>query len=111
MVILSSIEAEYVALTESLWVKGMIGKLGLAHKILTVHCDNQSAICLTKNIIFHERTKHIDVKLHFLRDVMSKCEVLVEKIQTDDNPTDILTKTLTTIKFKHFLSLINILGS
>lgn len=42
---------------------------------------------------------------------MSKCEVLVEKIQMDDNPTDILTKTLATIKFKHCLSLINILGS
>ena len=61
--------------------------------------------------MFHERTNHIDVKLHFLRDVMSKGEVVVEKIHTNDNPTDMSTKALTIIKFKHCLSLINILSN
>ncbi|RVW41895.1 Retrovirus-related Pol polyprotein from transposon TNT 1-94 [Vitis vinifera] len=115
MVALSSREAKYVALIEAmkeaLWVKGMIGELELAQKTLAVHCDNQSAIYLTKNTMFHERMKHIDVKLHFLRDVVSKDEVVVEKIHTNDNPIDMLTKALTTIKSKHCLSLINILSN
>ena len=45
--------------------------------------------------MFHERTKHIDVKLHFLRDVMSKGEVVVEKIHTNGNSANMLTKALT----------------
>ena len=110
MVALSLTEAEYVALTkavkEALWVKGMISELGLAQKMFMVHCDNQSAIYLTKNTMFHERTKHIDVKLHFVRDVMLKGEVVVEKIHTDGNSANMLTKALTTIKLKHCLSLI-----
>ena len=108
-------ETEYVALIEvvkeGLWVRRMIGKLGLAQKTLTVHYDNQSAIYLIMNTMFHERTKHINVKLHFLRYVVSKCEVVAEKIHTDDNPVDMLMKALTTIKFKHCVSLINILSN
>ena len=115
MVALSLREAKYVALIEAmkeaLWVKGMIGELELAQKTLVVHCDNQSAIYLTRNTMFHERMKHINVKLHFLSDVVSKDEVVVEKIHTNDNPTDMLTQALTTIKSKHCLSLINILSN
>ena len=56
--------------------------------------------------MFHERTKHIDFKLHFLRDMVSKSEVVVENIHTNDNPANMLTKALATIKFKHCLSLL-----
>ena len=79
--------------------------------MLAVQCDNQSAIYLIRNTMFNERTKHIDVKLYFLRAVVSKGEVVIEKIHTNDNPTNMLTKALTTIKFKHCLSLINILSN
>ena len=89
----------------------MIGEIGSAQKTLTVHCDDQSAIYLIRNTMFHEIMKHIDVKLRFLRDVVSKDDVVAKKIHMDDNPVDMLMKALTTIKFKHCLSLINILSN
>ncbi|XP_073121589.1 uncharacterized protein [Henckelia pumila] len=80
---LSTTEDEYIAVTEgikeALWLKGMITELGLKKEMVEVHCDNQSTIHLSKHQIFHERSKHIDVKLHIVRDIIAKGEVKVEK--------------------------------
>ena len=64
-------------------------------------CDSQSTIHLTKNQIYHERTKHIDVRMYFIHDVTTRGDVLVEKIATFDNPADVMTKALPSVKFKH----------
>ncbi|KAK3011604.1 hypothetical protein RJ639_011011 [Escallonia herrerae] len=105
IVALSSTEAEYIAATEAvkeaIWLKGLVGDLGLKHESSTVYCDSQSAIHLTKNQMFHERTKHID-------DVVSQGTVMVEKISTNENPADMMTKHILEIKFKHCLDLISI---
>ncbi|KAL5576689.1 hypothetical protein UlMin_018388 [Ulmus minor] len=112
VVALSTTEAEYIAATESvkeaMWLKGLVGELGCVHDKVEVFCDNQSSIHLTKNQMFHERTKHIDIKLHFIRDVVSQGIVSVEKVHTDDNPADMLTKPVTGIKFKHCLDLVSV---
>ena len=71
-------------------------------------CYSQSAIHLAKNQVYHARTKHIDVRYHFVREIIEEGEVLVQKIKTDDNPADMLTKVVTTIKSNHCLDLINI---
>ena len=71
-------------------------------------CDSQSAIHLAKNQVYHARTKHIDVRYHFVREIIEEDGDLVQKIKTDDNPADMLTKVVTTIKFNHCLDLINI---
>ena len=70
---LSTMEAEYMALTEAvkeaLWLLGLVFELNDAkQRFIRVFCDNRSALQLTKNQVFHERIKHIDVKLHFIRD-------------------------------------------
>ena len=70
-------------------------------------CDSQSAIHLVKNKVYHARTKHNDVRYHFVREIIEEGGVLVQNIKTDDNPADILTKVVTTIKFNHCLDLIN----
>ena len=57
-------------------------------------CDNQSAIHLGKNSIFHARSKHIDVRYHWLRDALNDNLFELEKIHTDHNGSDMLTKTL-----------------
>ena len=62
-------------------------------------CDSQSAIHLAKNQVYHARMKHIDVRYHFVREIIEEGEVLVQKIKTDDNPADMLTKVVTMIKF------------
>ena len=70
LVALSSTVAEYMALTEDvkevIWLKGMLQEFGMKQDIMEVFCDNQKAIHLSKNKMFHEKTKHIDIKVHFV---------------------------------------------
>ncbi|KAL3514409.1 hypothetical protein ACH5RR_027126 [Cinchona calisaya] len=112
VVALSTTEAEYMAITEAikeaLWLKGLFGELNLLQDVITIHCDSQSAIHLTKDQMYHERTKHIDVKYHFIRDTIAEKKVSVQKINTRDNPVDMFTKSLPVAKFKHCLDLIGV---
>ena len=111
-VALSSTEAEYMAITEAvkedIWLKGLFGELDDRLKVTTVFCDNQSAIFLSKDQMFHDRTKHIDIRYHFVRDIIEKGDCVVEKIHTDDNPADMFTKSLPIAKFKLCLDLVGI---
>ena len=111
-VALSTTEAEFMAATEAvkeaMWMRGLLGELSLGHKEITVYCDSQSAIHLTKDQMFHDRTKHIDVKYHFIREVIAQGNVKVKKIGTEDNPADMLTKPLPVTKFKYCLDLVGI---
>ena len=65
-------------------------------------------IRLTKNQMFHERTKHIDVKMHFVREIVTGGTVVVVKISIEDNLADMITKAITTGKFRDCLKLINV---
>ncbi|KAL5865755.1 hypothetical protein ACOSQ3_003269 [Xanthoceras sorbifolium] len=112
-VALSTTEAEYMAVTEAvkeaIWLQGLLEDLGIGQKHFKVYCDNQSAIHLAKNQVYHARTKHIDVRYHFVREIIEEGGVQIQKIHTAENPADMMTKVVTAIKFKHCLSLINIL--
>ena len=111
-VALSTTEAEYMACTEAvkeaIWLKGIAREMGIDQKSVTLHCDSQSALHLSKNQVFHERTKHIDVRLHFIRDIISEGKVEMAKICTEENPADMLTKVLPTSKFRHCLFLLQV---
>ncbi|KAJ4721172.1 Retrovirus-related Pol polyprotein from transposon TNT 1-94 [Melia azedarach] len=106
---LSTIEAEYMALTEAakegIWLRGLVSDLGLHHDQAIVYCDSLSAICLAKDQVHHERTKHIDVRYHFLR---SEKRTKVSKVGTVDNPADMFTKSVPHSKFQHYLDLLNV---
>ncbi|GMH14052.1 hypothetical protein Nepgr_015893 [Nepenthes gracilis] len=97
-VALSTTEAEYIAITEAckemLWMKKFVQELGLQQEKYTVFCDSQSAIHLCKNSSFHSRSKHIDVRYHWIRDVLEDGLLSLEKISTEDNGTDMMTKIL-----------------
>ena len=112
VVALSTTEAEFMAVTEAvkeaLWLKGVLAELGFEQQSLSVFCDSQGAIHLSKHQVFHERSKHIDVRLHFVRDVISEGSVLVQKISTNHNPADMLTKSVPSDKFEHCLELIRL---
>ena len=107
VVALSATKTKYTAATEAvkkaLWLKGLITKLGIKQEIVEVHCDSSSAIYLRKNPTHHEKTKHIDIKLHFIRNVISKGVIRMVKVHTDNNPADMLTKVIPTTKFKSCL--------
>lgn len=61
---------------------------------MSIGCDSSSALCLAKHQVFHERSKHIDVRLHFIREKVEEGEVEVFKVATAVNPADMLTKAL-----------------
>ncbi|KAH9679155.1 hypothetical protein KPL71_026007 [Citrus sinensis] len=104
VVALSTTESEYTAAAEAfkeaIWLKGMVTELGFEQKQVAVHCDSHSVICLSKNQVHHEKTKHIDIKLHFVRLEVSKGVVKLLKIHTDDNFTDMLTKAVPAAKLE-----------
>ncbi|WJX45133.1 hypothetical protein P8452_32036 [Trifolium repens] len=111
VVVLSTTQAEYTALVEgvkeAIWLKGMIGELGIGQGCVKIHCDSQSAIHLTNHQVYHERTKHIDIRLHFVRDMIETKEIIVEKVASEENLADMFTKSLPRSRFKHCLDLIN----
>lgn len=61
--------------------------------------------------MFHAKTKHIDIKHHFIRDIVAQGQVFMRKIHTDDNPVDMLTKLLSVTKFNYCLYLVGICGT
>ena len=58
--------------------------------------------------MYHERTKHIDIGYHFVRDIVDKGDVVVKKISTHENPTEMMTKIVPAIKFRHCLDLLGV---
>ncbi|CAH9096206.1 unnamed protein product [Cuscuta epithymum] len=103
-VVLSTTEAEYVAATEAckelLWLKRFMQEIGFMQQRYVVLCDNQSTIHLAKNSMFHKRTKHIDVRYHWIRDALEDKLFELDKVHTDDNGADMLTKVLAREKLK-----------
>ncbi|CAH9126150.1 unnamed protein product [Cuscuta epithymum] len=104
-VALSTTEAEYMAIAEAakemIWLKNFLSELGMKQGDCDLYCDNQSAIHLAKNPVFHSRTKHIKMRYHFIRELIEDGTInLKKKILGTKNPADMLTKAVTTEKLK-----------
>ena len=115
VVALSTTEAEYIAaaeaVKEALWLKRFINDLGLKEYTIStipLHVDNKSAIALIKNPVDHQRTKHIDARHHFIRDVVEEGHVTVKWISGKDNVADMFTKPLPQATFEQFKNKLNI---
>ncbi len=116
IVTLSSTEAEYVALThatkELLWHRKLHSELSPFFNPITnsipLFCDNQGAIVLSKDSTFHMRTKHIDTRFHFVREVVNNDILSISYCPTDEMIADIFTKPLARFKFEKFRSLLGI---
>jgi hypothetical protein len=81
-------------------LKGLYSEFCGVTSYTTIYCDSRSAICQTKDQMFHERTKHIDVRYHFIRGVIVEGDIKVCKINTCDNPANMLTKPVLGAKFE-----------
>jgi len=101
-VALSTTKAEYIAAgnycAQILWKKQQLEDYNIFLN-LPLKCDNTSAINLTKNPIMHSRTKHIEIRHHFLRDHISKGNCEIEYVDTNHQLADIFTKTLAKDRF------------
>ncbi|GJR45929.1 retrovirus-related pol polyprotein from transposon TNT 1-94, partial [Tanacetum coccineum] len=112
VVALSTTEAEYMALIEavkeSIWLKGLLIELGVNLRSVIVNYDNQNAIHLSRNAMFHERMKHINVRSHFIREIVESKEIGVAKIGTKDNAADAFTKVVPGPKFKYCMKILGV---
>ena len=84
----------YPGCKEALWMRKFLEELGLQQEKYVVCSDSQSAIHLSKNSMFHSRSKHIDVRYHLTRDVFKSKQLYLEKIHTGGNGSHMLSKCL-----------------
>ena len=96
---LSSVEAEYMAASqascEALWLRKLMVDLFDMELIPSViQCDNHSCIKLSENPVFHDRSKHIEIRYHFIRDYVQRGAVRLQYVLTDEQVANILTKAL-----------------
>ncbi|GJS59574.1 hypothetical protein Tco_0654358 [Tanacetum coccineum] len=97
----STTEAEYVVAANChrhvLWIQNQLLKYGYNFMNTKIFIDNESTICIVKNPVFHSKTKHIEIRHHFIRDSYEKRLIRVIKIHTDHNVADLLTKAFDTV--------------
>ena len=85
-----------MAMTEvmkvTIWLQGLLDDLGIDQDLLK--SDSMSAIYLTKNQVYHARMKHIDVRFHFVREILNEGDIELLNVHTKENPADMLTKMI-----------------
>jgi hypothetical protein len=109
----SSAEAEYRSLAtttcELKWLKELLSFLGVSHpRPMKVYCDSQAAMHIAANPVFHERTKHIGVDCHFVRDKLLRGNISTYYVSTHTQLADIFTKALGKQQFDYFLGKLGI---
>lgn len=112
-VALSSCEAEFMAATsatcQGIWIRRLLGVL--TEKIISpmvLYVDNKSALDLMKNPVFHGRSKHIDTRFHFIRECVERGDVVVRHVGTKEQRADILTKSMSRVKFEEMRKLLGV---
>jgi hypothetical protein len=105
----STTEAEYIALNlaskEAVYIIALLKELGYYNQTkFPIYVDNKSAIDLSENPVFHERTKHINVKYHYIRNLINSGIIDVIYINTEEQKADGFTKPLEKVKYKKFLN-------
>ena len=90
-------------------MKKLLGDYGLSQDTMVVYCDNSNAIDISKNPVQHSRTKHIEIRYHFSRDLVERKVVVLEYIPTDRQNANIFTKPLDRSKFESLRQVIGII--
>ena len=102
-VALSTTKAKYIAAdlccAQILWMKQTLSDFNLSFKHVHIKCDNTSGINISKNLVQHSRTKHIEIRHHFLRDHLQKGDITLEFVSTKDQLDDLFTKPLSEEQF------------
>jgi hypothetical protein len=114
VVVKSSVKSEYKALSQAafeiLWLKSLFVKLGFpVVGIPTLWCDNTEATSLAQNPVFHSRTKHIEIDVHFIREKVAAGLLSVQYIPTELEKADILTKAIPVSRFQFLCDKLSLL--
>ncbi|GKB94602.1 putative ribonuclease H-like domain-containing protein [Tanacetum coccineum] len=104
----STTEAEYIAAShccgQVLWIQNQMLDYGFNFMQTKIHVDNESAICVIKNPVYHSKTKHIEIRHHFIRDSYEKRLIEMVKIHIDNNVADLLTKAFDVSRFNFLVA-------
>ncbi|XP_075670339.1 secreted RxLR effector protein 161-like [Castanea sativa] len=110
---LSTTEVEYIAAgsccSQLLWMKKLLSDYEISQDIMVVYCDNSSTIDISKNLIQHSKTKHIEIRNHFIRDLVERKIVALEYIPTERQNADIFIKPLDRSKFEKLRQVIGVI--
>ncbi|GJU78788.1 putative ribonuclease H-like domain-containing protein [Tanacetum coccineum] len=110
----STTEAEYIAAShcygQVLWIQNQMLDYGYNFMQIKIHVDNESAIYVVKNPVYHSKTKHIEIRHHFIRDFYEKRLIEMVKIHTDNNVADLLTKAFDVSRFNFLVASICMLN-
>ncbi|KAL8109176.1 hypothetical protein AgCh_025316 [Apium graveolens] len=112
-VALSSCEAEFMAATtaacHAIWLQRVLSHvIDIKQGPVTLYIDNRSAVNLARNPVFHGRSKHIDLRYHFIRDCVEKGLIVIKLVSTGEQRADILTKALAAAKFEKMRNLLGV---
>lgn len=95
------------AAKQAIWLQELLGEaIGKDYNKVVLRVDNKSAIALTKNPVFHGRSKHIHTRYHFIRECVENEQVEMEHVPGSEQRADILTKALGRLRFKEIRDLI-----
>jgi len=99
-----------MATCEVTWLRKLLGDVGLhVDRQVVIYCDNLSNIQLARNLVFHARTKHIEVHYHFIREKVLASEIDLTYVSTEDQVADIFTKVLGAEKHRRFRSMLGMM--
>ena len=102
---LSIVEVECIATrscyAQLLWTKKMFKNYGIEQRIMNIHCENSNVINISKNLVFHSRDKHIEIRYHFIKDLVEEKFISLEFVSTEHQLVDIFTKPLDSLRFKY----------
>jgi hypothetical protein len=104
---LSTTEVEYIAACsaswEAIWLRKLLtGLFNLDMESTVILCDNQSCIKMMKNLVFHDKSKHIEIWYHYICDMVQRGDVKLQYVGIDEKVADVLTKPLSHVKFEYF---------
>ncbi|GJX91511.1 hypothetical protein Tco_0344837 [Tanacetum coccineum] len=107
-------KAEYIAASnccrQVLWIQNQLLDYGYNFMQTKIHINNESTIYIVKNPIFHSKTKHIEIRYHFIRDSNEKKLIQMIKVHMDQNVTDLLIKVFDVSKFQYLIASIGMLN-
>jgi hypothetical protein len=110
---LSTMEVKYIvacsARCKSIWLRKLLtGLFDLEMEATMILCDNHSFIKMTENLVFHDRSKHIEIRYHYIHDMVQRGALKLLYVSMDEQVADVLTKPLSHVKFEHFRDKIGI---